>query len=332
MRKNLILFFTSIVLFFSSSIYAVSQDGKKDTVKVGVLKWGTANWELKTLGDKKLDNKNNYTLEVVGLGSKNASSTALQAGEVDVILSDYIWVNRQRADGANYSFVPHSLTVGGLIAGPASGINSVEDLAGKKLGIAGGPVDKSWVILQAYAKDKLGINLKDSVETVFAAPAVINEQIADGKLDAVLNFWHYNARLKALGMNEVISVKDILKEMDLNDSTPLLGWVFDKGWADENPDLISAFLDSSYQTKEILLNDMGQWEKLKKKMKAEDNQELFTTLRDAYRDGIVEEFKEDHINSASKVFSVMASVGGKKLVGEAKTLDPDTFWISYLSQ
>ena len=45
---------------------------------------------------------------MVGLGSKNASATALQGGEVHVILSDYIWVNRQRAEGANYTFVPHS--------------------------------------------------------------------------------------------------------------------------------------------------------------------------------------------------------------------------------
>ena len=92
-----------------------------------MLKWGTANWELKTLTDKKLDNKNKYTLEVVGLGSKNASATALQGGEVDVILSDYIWVNRQRAEGADFTFVPHSLTVGGLITRPDSGINNVSD-------------------------------------------------------------------------------------------------------------------------------------------------------------------------------------------------------------
>ena len=154
-----------LTVFFTFSAHAVSQDGKKDSVKVGVLKWGTANWELKTLVDKKLDSKNKYKLEVVGLGSKNASSTALQGGEVDVILSDYIWVNRQRAEGADFTFVPHSLTVGGLIVDPDSGINNVSDLKGKKIGIAGGPVDKSWVILQAYAQEKFGMNLKDEVET-----------------------------------------------------------------------------------------------------------------------------------------------------------------------
>ena len=251
-------------------------------------------------------------------------------GNVDVIVTDYIWVNRQRADGANFTFVPHSLTVGGLIASPDSEIKSVADLIGKKLGIAGGPVDKSWVILQAYAKEKLGINLRDQVETVFAAPAVINEQMIEGKLDAVLNFWHYNARLKAAGMNEIISVQSVLKELDLNHETPLLGWVFDKEWAENNSDSITSFLDSSFQTKKILLNQLEIWEGLKKKMKADQDDVLFTTLRDAYRDGIVEEFTKNHAISASEVFSVMASIGGEKLVGPSKKLDPETFWEAYI--
>ena len=323
--------FVSLFLFFISvSAYAVSE-ASKPIVKVGVLKWGTVNWELQTLLKNKLDEKNEYKLEVVGLANKNATAIALQGGEVDVIVSDYIWVNRQRADGANFTFVPHSLTVGGLIASPDSGIESVADLVGKKLGIAGGPVDKSWVILQAYAIEKLGINLRDQVDTVFAAPAVINEQIIEGKVDAVLNFWHYNARLKAAGMDEIISVKSVLKELDLNHKTPLLGWVFDKGWAEKNPDSITAFLDSSFQTKEILLNQLGIWEGLKKKMKADQDDVLFTTLRDAYRDGIVAEFTKDHALSASEVFSVMASIGGEKLVGSAKKLDPETFWEAYIA-
>ena len=327
--KKICKFITLFLFCISVNTYAVSETSKP-VVKVGVLKWGTVKWELQTLLKEKLDDKNKYKLEVVGLANKNASATAFQGGEVDIIITDYIWVNRQRADGANFTFVPHSLTVGGLIARPDSGIESVADLVCKKLGIAGGPVDKSWVILQAYAKEKLGINLRDQVETVFAAPAVINEQMIEGKLDAVLNFWHYNARLKAAGMNEIISVQSVLKELDLNYETPLLGWVFDKEWAENNSDSIVAFLDSSFQTKKILLNQLEIWEGLKKKMKADQDDVLFTTLRDAYRDGIVEEFTKDHALSASEVFSVMASIGGEKLVGPSKKLDPETFWEAYI--
>ena len=329
MKKFTFTFALLFSLGISINLFAVS-DSPLETLKVGVLKWGTVNWELKTLVDKKLDIKNKYKLEVVGLANKNATATALQGGAVDVIVTDFIWVNRQRNEGANFTFVPHSLTVGGLITRPESGINSISDLKGKKIGIAGGPVDKSWIILQAYAKQKLGIDLKDNVETVFGAPAVINEQIIEGNVDAVLNFWHYNARLKASGMNELMSVKSMLQEMDLNSNTPLLGWAFDKEWAEKNIQLITSFLDSSFDTKAMLLNDMGRWEKLKKSMKAEDDDKLFISLRDAYMDGIVNEFKVEHIDSANSVFTLMFSIGGKKLVGDAKTLDLDTFWKAYI--
>ena len=65
-------------------------------------------------------------------------------------------------------------------------------------------------------------------------------------------------------------------------------------------------------------------------MKADEDETLFVALRDAYRDGIVSEFKADHISSASEVFAVMASIGGEKLVGSASKLDENTFWKAYI--
>ena len=51
---------TSFFSFFISvSSYAVSETSKP-VVKVGVLKWGTVNWELQTLLKEKLDDKNKY--------------------------------------------------------------------------------------------------------------------------------------------------------------------------------------------------------------------------------------------------------------------------------
>ena len=43
-------------------------------------------------------------------------------GEVDVILSDFVWVSLQRHQGNMVTMVPHSLTVGGLMVDPAAGI------------------------------------------------------------------------------------------------------------------------------------------------------------------------------------------------------------------
>ena len=40
----------------------------------------------------------------------------LQGGAVDLIVTDWFWVSRQRSEGRLFSFVPHSMAAGGLIA------------------------------------------------------------------------------------------------------------------------------------------------------------------------------------------------------------------------
>ena len=67
---------------------------------------------------------------------------------------------------------------------------SFADLAGGKIGIAGGPLDKSWLILQAYAAEQ-GFNLAANTEQVFGAPPLIFKTALQGQLDGAINFWHY---------------------------------------------------------------------------------------------------------------------------------------------
>jgi len=324
MRNFLLILVT---FFLSSNMLAVSNPNKE--IKVGVLKFGTANWELKTTLDNGIDAKHDFKLNVVGLADKKATAAAFLGGEVDVILTDYLWISMQRSAGADFTFVPHSKSVGGIIVNPASNIASLKDLAGKKIGIAGGPVDKSWVILQAYANSVHSLNVKDDVELVFGAPPLINEKLMSGELDAVLNFWHYNARLKSAGMIELHSVADMLDEMGLTSNSPLLGWAFSEKWASENEDLIKSFLDSSYETKSMLLNDMNAWENLKAKMKADKDNNLFVNLSTDYRAGIISEYTSADEEAAKKAFAVMAEIGGAKLVGSSSTLAPGTFWSGY---
>ena len=53
------------------------------------------------------------------------------------------------------------MAAGGLIVTESSTIRSESDLKGKKIGIAGGQVDKGWLIFQAFYKQKHGEDLKN---------------------------------------------------------------------------------------------------------------------------------------------------------------------------
>ena len=68
-----------------------------ENLKVGVLKFGTVNWQLESLTHHGFDRAQGLEVTLLPLASKNATSVAFQAGEVDMIVSDWIWVLRQRA-------------------------------------------------------------------------------------------------------------------------------------------------------------------------------------------------------------------------------------------
>ena len=297
-------------------------------VKVGVLKFGTVNWELEVIKNHGLDKAEGIELEILGLGGKSATAVALQGGAVDMIVTDWIWVSRQRAEGTDYTFVPHSLATGGVMVRPDAGIKSIADLHGKKLGIAGGPVDKSWLLLQAYAKKKLGEDLAAAVEPTYGAPPLLNELILKGDLPAGLNFWHYGARLKAAGMKELVSVADMLPELGVETTPPLLGWVFSEKWASANSEAALGFLRASLAAKKILATSDDEWTRLRSRMRAKDDA-TFEALRQDYRAGIPGSFTATDIAAAEKLFETLAALGGEKLVGKSRSLAAGTFWVGF---
>jgi NitT/TauT family transport system substrate-binding protein len=299
------------------------------TIKVGVLEFGTVNWELDVIKHHGLDAKHDFELEVQGFGSGQATNVALQGGAVDAVVDDYLWVSRQRHDGEMLSFVPYSSTVGALVVPPDSGIASLEDLAGKKVGVAGGPLDKSWLLLQGLAAKRYGMDLAAAAEPVFGAPPLLNEKVADGELDAVLNYWHFTARLEAQGFEQLVGVEEAIDELGVASVPPQLGYVFAESFGKENPELIAAFVEASRAAKQLLMGD-EEWQRIRPLTRAEDDATL-DALKRRYREGIIEHWGKEEQADAAKLYEILAELGGEKLVGGATTLAPGTFWpeVSY---
>src|SRR3546814_16336488 len=70
-----------------------------ETVRVGVLKYGPVNWEISIIQRHEMDVQHGFHLEVLELASDQATAVALPAGEVDIIVSDWLWGSRPRAEG-----------------------------------------------------------------------------------------------------------------------------------------------------------------------------------------------------------------------------------------
>ncbi len=317
---------TTFVLAALSLIFLSLRPAEAADVRVGTLQFGTVNWELGVITDG-VDAKHGFTLKPVVLADKDATSVALLSGEVDAIVTDWIWVAKQRSLGRDFTFVPFSRSVGALMVDPTKGYKTLGDLKGKSLGIAGGASDKSWVLLRAYAQKTEAMDITKAVDAQFAAPPMLNELVLRGKLDGVLNFWNFNARLKEKGLVPLITIGEILPTLGIKTSPPLLGWVFSEKWAKDHPELAKGLIDASYEAKQVMKSDDAVWQKLRPKMDAESDS-LFEILKAGYREGIPEGYSAADVTAASEAFDLMRGID-KNAVGGLDSLPAGTFFPAY---
>jgi NitT/TauT family transport system substrate-binding protein len=293
-------------------------------VRIGTLKFGTVSWELDTLKHHGFDAANGIDLDMVYLAGEDATNVALQAGEVDVIVTDWLWVSRLRSEGADLTLAPYSTAVGAIMVKEESPIGTIADLRDKKIGVAGGPLDKSWLLIQALARRDHGLDLSAENEIVFGAPPLMSEKAMQGELDAVLNFWHFCARLEANGFRRVTGASEAATALGASGPVSAIGYVFHEAWADENPDAAKGLVKASAQAKDVLAKSDDEWLRLAPLARAEGAE--LEKLRDRYREGIPRRPITEEEADAGKLYRVLAEIGGEKLVGSAPEMAPGTFW------
>ena len=256
-------------------------------VTVGVLKFGTVSWVLDTIQKNGLDKAEGFELDVVPLASTEATAVGLQGGSVDIIATDWLWVSRERSGGADFTFSPFTTALGAIMVPPNSPIKTLTDLKGKKLGVAGGPLDKSWLLIVAYALRTANLDLRTETTQVFGAPPLLAEKAKQGEIDAVLNFWPYAARLEAAGFKQLIGIEDVVSELGAKGEVAMVGYVFSESWANDNLKAVDGFLRAAAKADELLATSNEAWEAIRPLMRAED-QATFEALRRRYREGIPE--------------------------------------------
>jgi NitT/TauT family transport system substrate-binding protein len=315
----------TILLLICSALFIHSaQAGEKTVIRVGVMASGTLAWELAALNNSAQPESSSFTLETVNLANQQAGKIALQSGSVDIIVSDWIWVSSMRAEGTELSFYPYSNAAGGLLVANDSPIKTLADLQGKKLGVAGGELDKNWLLLQALGL-KQGIDLNKTADKIYAAPPLLNQQLAEQRIDALLTYWQFAARLENQGYRQLLSGEDIISQLGITESVPSLGYVFKTDWAKQHKTALQAFFDTTQTARDQLCNDNAAWQKISNLTETTDP----TTqqqLRQHYCAGRVSQWTAANRSAAENIYQQLHQLGNNKLTGKNPNLQPGTFW------
>ncbi|TNE71072.1 MAG: transporter substrate-binding domain-containing protein [Gammaproteobacteria bacterium] len=285
------------------------------TLTISVLQFGTAHWELDHLKHRELDHRNGYDLVLKPVANLPASRLAVTSGSSDGAVADLLWAQARYEAGSPYLYVPFSSQIGDIVVAEGSTIDSVDDLAGKRIGVAGGPDSKGWILLQNVAA-KQGVNLAVSADVQYAAPPLLSQALKRGRVDAIVTYWHFAARLKGSGgWRSAFGMADLLKAMDLDTNLPVLGYVFPAGWAGKHASLIERFSQSLNDTKTELAGHSEYWQRLRPLM-GNPSDGVFEALRKGFLVGTPSLLTESRIGDLHHLLELTGTEEGSVMPEE----------------
>ncbi|MBW0147573.1 ABC transporter substrate-binding protein [Marinobacter arenosus] len=305
-----------LILFLSWQPLVVADQGDGlPTVSVSVLQFGTAHWELSHVADRQLDRRNGFSLVIRPVANLPASHLAVTSGTVNGAVADLLWAQSRYQAGSAFRYVPFSSSIGDIVVGEASPVRTVSDLAGLRIGVAGGPDSKGWILLQRVAEQR-GIDLSAVAEVQYAAPPLLSQALRRGQVDAIVTYWHFAARLKGEGgWRSAFGMADLLTAMDLADDLPVLGYVFPDAWARENPQLVDSFARSIADAKSELAQQPIYWQRVRPMMRTADKG-VFEALREGFIAGTPQPLTAQRIADLRELL-VLTGVEPKALMPES---------------
>jgi NitT/TauT family transport system substrate-binding protein len=295
-----------------------------DVLRIGLQTTGTFVWQLDVMRRHGLAANAHLDLQVSEFASPDAGKLALNGGAVDIAVVDWLWVARARALGAKLLFYPYSTAAGAIMVKSDSPVRGIEDLRGRVLAIAGGSLDKSWLIVQGAALRR-GIDLRREAKLEYGAPPLMAEKLQQGEADAGLNFWNFCAAQEVQGYRRILDVREAEQMLGLREPVALIGYAFSEEFAADHKSELDRFIELAHQANDIMRQSNQEWDALRPLMKASDDA-TFKVYRDRTREGMPRRSIAAEAQDARALFKALAAIGGKELVGPAQELDENLYY------
>ena len=198
------------------------------------------------------------------------------------------------------------------------------DLAGRSIGVAGGPLDKSWLLLRAVALGS-GLDLTKEAKPSYGAPPLIAEKLVQGETETALEFWNFSADLESRGFRRAIEMADVEKALGASGPVAMTGYLFNEAFAASHKDALKRYFAATAEARKILAEDPSAWEPIKARLRLKDDAAL-AVYRQRYLEGVPKRTVAEEAADAALLYRRLAEVGGEALIGKAKDLDTGLFY------
>jgi ABC-type nitrate/sulfonate/bicarbonate transport system substrate-binding protein len=258
MKKSIIMIFVFsllsfvcilIVYLFSNRLSsnnkdsAATNDQQLVDIKFGYMPF-TTNWPVFLAQKENIFGKNGLNVELVSFNSGVDAANAVISNQISAHAVN-TFVDLFNIEGRSPNkiklFAVQQLSNDGyseaLVARKNSGINSIKDLKGKKVGITPGTFTET-IVTAAYGKE---INLKEEAELVKLAPNLQVPALESGQIDAL---FAYEPNITLTTTNDTAYIVDDHFFRNVAEPFYLGGFTISQQLIENNPDVAKRIIKS----------------------------------------------------------------------------------------
>ena len=234
-------------------------------LRAGFETTGSTRWVMQAIDSLGLDHKHGFDLDLIlhnqqGDARKTSPETALLAGEIDLIDTDWLSVCRARSAGVRLTAgFPYGRIMGGLIAHESARISSLAELKNRRIGLLR-ETDKNWQVLRAWVKKNHGFDPAEHCETpIIPSKQLLEGQLKEGRIDAAIIFWHRIPELLTTpGLHQVCDLVDLVEALT-GKSPCTTFFVFREDFINSHPQTVEGFRRAYCEAIHVLCSDQTTW-------------------------------------------------------------------------
>lgn len=286
------------------------------TVRVSLPPFGSQAFIVDMIETQGLGEKHGITIERHEFSGPPAHYLQITGDVSDIAAATWLELQQNQARGLRVVGVgPNLRYINPMVVGVNSGIESIEDLKGKRIAVyfqAGTDV----LAARAAIQQKYGFDFFTENDVTSADAPLLSTQLERGDVDAILTFSNFAAALVAEGKGRILFVvADLLNEVfGVSMDAPFGVYITSANVANNYPERIERFLAAYLDAVDILVTDDSVWPALAESRGITDPAAL-TEFMESERQGFATEWNDSVFDGFEEMFNTLLAIGGQDVVG-----------------